>query len=172
MAGAQLFGDRRRVVRDPTPRRELTGGERRECECESHQLERVKELTASGPSTMNPTPIAPATPHAYRVSGVERLQPEPGRDGSVAGGAGWAGVTGRRRRARWQSDRTALHLTPYAKWVSLTLLQGARLPDPEGILTGTTAMRHVKVGTLAEVENHRDAITGLLRAAVELYGKD
>lgn len=60
-------------------------------------------------------------------------------------------------------------LTPYRRWVSLTLLQGARLADPHGLLTGTSTMRHVKVSDASDVENTHAAITGLILAAVGLY---
>ncbi|MGD8215181.1 hypothetical protein [Aestuariimicrobium sp. Y1814] len=56
-------------------------------------------------------------------------------------------------------------LTPFGKWVSLTLLQGSRLDDPAGLLTGSTAMRHVKVSTPVEVAAAQAAILDLVRDA-------
>lgn len=60
-------------------------------------------------------------------------------------------------------------LTPFGKWVSLTLLQGSKLEDPSGLLTGATTMRHVKLKKLDEVREHEAAIRALVRAAAELY---
>ena len=63
-------------------------------------------------------------------------------------------------------------VTPFGKWVSLTLLQGSRLDDPEGLLTGTTTMRHVKLSDPESVRTHRDALRALLLAAAALNGTD
>ncbi|MEZ5090308.1 MAG: DUF1801 domain-containing protein [Micropruina sp.] len=63
-------------------------------------------------------------------------------------------------------------VTPFGKWVSLTLLQGSRLDDPEGLLTGTTTMRHVKLRDPESVRTHRDALRALLLAAAALNGTD
>lgn len=60
-------------------------------------------------------------------------------------------------------------LTPYGKWVSLTLLQGALLDDPARLLDGASRMRHVKLKAPAEVDEHRDAIRSLLLAASRLH---
>ena len=60
-------------------------------------------------------------------------------------------------------------VTPYTKWVTLTLLQGAHLPDPAGLLTGSATMRHVKVTNAAEVGKHREALVALLRAAAVFH---
>ncbi|MGO1266089.1 MAG: DUF1801 domain-containing protein, partial [Microbacterium gubbeenense] len=32
-------------------------------------------------------------------------------------------------------------VSPFTKWVSLTLMKGAELTDPDGLLTGTASMR-------------------------------
>ncbi|MGA4669124.1 DUF1801 domain-containing protein [Propionibacteriaceae bacterium Y1923] len=56
-------------------------------------------------------------------------------------------------------------LTPFGKWVSLTLLQGSRLDDPAGLLSGSTTMRHVKVSTPDEIAAARAAIIDLVRDA-------
>ena len=60
-------------------------------------------------------------------------------------------------------------LTPYTKWVSLTLLHGAQLPDPEGLLTGTAQMRHVKLKHPDEVAQHSEALKSLVQAAAQLH---
>ncbi|HIX00456.1 MAG TPA: DUF1801 domain-containing protein [Candidatus Nesterenkonia stercoripullorum] len=60
-------------------------------------------------------------------------------------------------------------VTPYRRWVSLTLLDGSQLEDPQGLLIGEAVMRHVKPKALDEFEQQRDAIEGLLRAAVQLH---
>ncbi|MFT3889726.1 MAG: DUF1801 domain-containing protein [Arachnia sp.] len=59
-------------------------------------------------------------------------------------------------------------LTPFTKWVSLTLLQGAHLEDPEGLLTGTTTMRHVKVASLVELVSASTGISTLIDRAGQL----
>jgi hypothetical protein len=59
-------------------------------------------------------------------------------------------------------------VTPHSRWVSLTLLQGSRLPDPSGLLEGTAVMRHVKPRTPEEVEEHRADLAALLLAAARL----
>lgn len=63
-------------------------------------------------------------------------------------------------------------LTPYAKWVSLTLLQGARLADPAKLLSGNATMRHVKVIGPEGVRNDGDVIRALLLAASGLNTED
>lgn len=59
-------------------------------------------------------------------------------------------------------------VTPFSKWVSLTLLQGSRIPDPEGLLTGTSTMRHLKVTGPGQVQHNQAAIQDLIEAAAEL----
>lgn len=59
-------------------------------------------------------------------------------------------------------------VTPFGKWVSLTLLQGAKLDDPLGLLTGTSTMRHVKLSDPAKVDEHRAALHDLIIAASTL----
>jgi hypothetical protein len=60
-------------------------------------------------------------------------------------------------------------LTPYGKWVALTFLAGKLLPDPAGLLQGAAQMRHVRVGTAAEVLDRSAAISELVRAAAALH---
>lgn len=60
-------------------------------------------------------------------------------------------------------------VTPYKKWVSLTLLHGADLEDPSELLTGTATMRHVKLASEEEFEANRAAIIALVRSAAELH---
>lgn len=59
-------------------------------------------------------------------------------------------------------------LTPFAKWVSLTLLQGARLDDPAKLLSGRSTMRHLKVTGPEDVRNGDEAIRALLVEASRL----
>jgi len=60
-------------------------------------------------------------------------------------------------------------VSPFAKWVSLTLMKGAELDDPRGLLTGTAGMRHVKLTSLDELERQRDGIAEILVEASRLY---
>jgi len=57
---------------------------------------------------------------------------------------------------------------PYTKWVSLTLMKGAQLDDPAGLLTGSASMRHVKLSSLEDLEAKRDGIVALTIAASEM----
>lgn len=51
-------------------------------------------------------------------------------------------------------------------WVTLGFMRGAHLPDPTGIVEGTGRnVRHVKIRSLREFEERRDALVALLRAA-------
>ena len=61
-----------------------------------------------------------------------------------------------------------LAVSPYTKWVSLTWMQGARLADPDAVLTGTSAMRHVKPTSPDEVAQLKPALVPLLQAAAHL----
>ena len=54
---------------------------------------------------------------------------------------------------------------PYAKWVSLTFMQGSLLDDPAGLLTGSAKMRHVKLANIDELHAHRGDIRDLIVAA-------
>jgi len=57
-------------------------------------------------------------------------------------------------------------LTPYAGWVSLGFLRGAKLHDPDHLLEGSGALvRHVKLKSPAELTARREAIRQLLAAA-------
>lgn len=60
-------------------------------------------------------------------------------------------------------------VSPHAQWVNLYLMQGARLPDPDGVLSGGAAMRHVKAASVAEVERLTPALRAVLAAAVRLH---
>ena len=60
-------------------------------------------------------------------------------------------------------------LTPFGKWVSLTLLQGSKLEDPEHLLKGTAVMRHIRISKPADVREHRVEISCLVVAASKLY---
>lgn len=60
-------------------------------------------------------------------------------------------------------------VTPFASWVAVTLLSGARLPDPDRLLEGSAAtMRHVRVRSLDHLADVRDGLAALLRAAATL----
>lgn len=58
---------------------------------------------------------------------------------------------------------------PYSKWVSLTLMQGARLDVTSDLLTGSSTMRHVKLSKPEDIAKRRDEITRLLVAASQLH---
>jgi hypothetical protein len=63
-------------------------------------------------------------------------------------------------------------LTPFAKWVSLTLLRGARLDDPARLLSGRSTMRHLKVTGPEDARNGGEAIRALLLEASGLNAED
>lgn len=58
---------------------------------------------------------------------------------------------------------------PYAKWVSLTLMQGSLLDDPAGLLTGGAKMRHVKLASVDALRAQRGGIRDLIVAASLLH---
>ena len=62
-------------------------------------------------------------------------------------------------------------LTPFGKWISLTLLQGSRIEDPQGLLSGTAVMRHVRLGKLEQVRENRAPIAELIAAASMLLAR-
>src|SRR5690242_20464302 len=60
---------------------------------------------------------------------------------------------------------TLCTIAPYKSWVNIGFYRGVELPDPAGLLTGTGKLhRHVKLKTLAEVQN--PALRELLLAAI------
>ncbi len=60
-------------------------------------------------------------------------------------------------------------LAPYTNWVSLALLRGAELDDPDGLLEGTgRSVRHVKVRSTEQLAERREAIKRLLESAARL----
>lgn len=59
-------------------------------------------------------------------------------------------------------------VSPHSKWVNLHLMAGARLPDPDGLLTGGAAMRHVKLHSPAQVEELDAHLRAWLTAATRL----
>lgn len=60
-------------------------------------------------------------------------------------------------------------VSPHTKWVNLYLMRGADLDDPQGLLEGTgKKMRHVKLRTLEEFEQRRNAIRSLIEEASRL----
>ncbi|MGV8082301.1 MAG: hypothetical protein AB2L09_01510 [Coriobacteriia bacterium] len=60
-------------------------------------------------------------------------------------------------------------VSPHAKWVSLVLLRGGILEDPDGVLEGTGALvRHVKIRSAEELDAKRDSLRRLLEAAARI----
>ncbi|MCL2680234.1 MAG: DUF1801 domain-containing protein [Coriobacteriia bacterium] len=58
-------------------------------------------------------------------------------------------------------------VTPFSKWVTVTFLAGAHLPDPAGILEGSAPhMRHVKLRSLQQLEENQGAIESLIQEAI------
>lgn len=61
-------------------------------------------------------------------------------------------------------------LSAYTKWVSLFFLHGVDLDDPKGLLEGTgKKMRHVKIRSPEQFEQHRGALKALIEAASQLH---
>lgn len=59
-------------------------------------------------------------------------------------------------------------LSPHARWVNLTLLDGVALSDPDGLLEGTAArMRHVRLRSADQLAERAEPLTALLRAAAD-----
>ena len=57
------------------------------------------------------------------------------------------------------------YIIPHSAWVNLGFFQGAVLPDPERLLTGTGArMRHVKIRSLEDASC--ESVRSLLRDAL------
>jgi hypothetical protein len=84
-------------------------------------------------------------------------------DGEIGYGARQFGYNGWRMAA----------LAPYANWASLAFIRGVGLDDPQGLLEGTgTVTRHVKLRSVEELDEWRDAIRRLLEAAVRLDQDD
>lgn len=61
-------------------------------------------------------------------------------------------------------------VTAHTKWASLYLLHGSDLSDPEGILEGKgKRMRHVKIRSLEQLEERRNALQALVVQAASLH---
>ncbi|MCL2606176.1 MAG: DUF1801 domain-containing protein [Coriobacteriia bacterium] len=61
-------------------------------------------------------------------------------------------------------------VTPFTKWVTITFLMGAHLPDPTNILEGSAPhMRHVKLKSLEQLEDARAAIKNLILEAAQYH---
>ena len=59
-------------------------------------------------------------------------------------------------------------VTPFSKWVTITFLAGAHLPDPAGILEGSAPhMRHVKLKSLEQLEENQETINILIQEAIQ-----
>ena len=63
-------------------------------------------------------------------------------------------------------------VSPHAKWVSLYFMGGAQLPDPEGLLLGGTAMRHIKLNSPGQVTELDVQLRAWLAAAARLHAGD
>lgn len=62
-------------------------------------------------------------------------------------------------------------LSPHRGWVSLFLMRGAELPDPDGILEGAgKAMRHVKLRSIDDLAAKAASIRSLLDDAARSGG--
>ncbi len=60
-------------------------------------------------------------------------------------------------------------IAPFRAHVNLMFANGARLPDPAGLLEGTGKhARHVKLRTAADVD--RPGVRALLEAAIAVHG--
>lgn len=60
-------------------------------------------------------------------------------------------------------------LAPYAKWVSLAFLSATSLDDAAGLLEGTgNTIRHVKVRSIDQLAEIREALRALVEAASRL----
>jgi len=58
-------------------------------------------------------------------------------------------------------------IAPYKSYVNLIFSQGAQLPDPQGLLTGTgKRARHVRIKTITDID--ASGVRSLLEAAVAL----
>lgn len=78
------------------------------------------------------------------------------------------GTTGYGARQYGYDGWGMVALAAHAKWVSLHLMRGASLPDPAGLLEGSgKAMRHVKLRSLAQLEDRAPALRALLWASLE-----
>jgi hypothetical protein len=61
-------------------------------------------------------------------------------------------------------------LSPHRGWVSLFLMKGVQVSDPEGLLEGSgKLMRHVKLRSVEELEARAGAVRELLIAASRLH---
>ncbi len=60
-------------------------------------------------------------------------------------------------------------VTPYKHLVRVTLMQGANMDDPDGLLEGAALMRHIKLSSLEQFAANRDAIRQLIEAAVHVH---
>jgi hypothetical protein len=61
-------------------------------------------------------------------------------------------------------------VSPHSRWATFVLLAGARIPDPHGILQGTSSMRHIKFHGAQQVNNQADHLRDFIGAAAILLG--
>ncbi len=67
----------------------------------------------------------------------------------------------------WTGERNVASLIAYEEYVNLAFFQGARLPDPKKLLTGTgVSMRHVKLRSVKDLKD--PAVKALVRNAWRL----
>ena len=60
-------------------------------------------------------------------------------------------------------------VAPFTRWVSLAILRGAELDDPDGLLEGAGAsLRHVRIKSVEDLASRRRAIQRMLVEAAEL----
>ncbi|MGA2259147.1 MAG: DUF1801 domain-containing protein [Thermoguttaceae bacterium] len=65
-----------------------------------------------------------------------------------------------------RASNAIVSLAMYPKWVSLFFLQGASLPDPDGLLRGSgKKARHLRLPSAAELD--RPVVRSLISAALE-----
>lgn len=62
-------------------------------------------------------------------------------------------------------------VSPHSKWVNLHLMAGARLPDPDGLLLGNAAMRHIKLHSPEQVTDLAVQLRALMAAAARLHSQ-
>jgi len=72
-------------------------------------------------------------------------------------------------RPVWYLGSRLCYMVGAKAHVSLGFYRGTELPDPQGLLEGTgKILRHVKLTSLDELEQRREAISALIISAAEL----
>ena len=121
---------------------------------DSPTLDDLRELTQDRPESIRETYLAL---HELIVETLPDVQNSADTvDQAIGYGAHQYGYNG------WGMCLVA----PFSKWVSLTLLRGADLEDPSGLLEGTNKrMRHLRLTDPSQVATNHVAIQALLREA-------